>query len=416
MLISNELSIFDFVYAISEIVDLVSQDLNNHHKRVTYISYKIAQEMKLTEEEINDIVLSAILHDIGAFSAQERIKIKMLEIYDSDANHHAEIGSKLIKRFKHFDNVAEIVRYHHTNFDSSRPEIPLGSYIIHLADILSFILDENREILGQVKEIHEKIDNKRSWFHPDTLSALKSLSKLECFWYEACSPTIDIIFPKRVLESKGTINSIALRDFAKIIACLIDFRSKFTATHSSGVAVVASEIAKISGFTARECGLAEISGYLHDIGKLAISNEILEKKGALNNKEHNAIRKHTYYTYSVLNKITGLEQVAILASHHHERPDGKGYPFHVKGDDFSKLARIVAVADVATAITEDRPYRLGMSSEEALKALCDMAENGKIDKDIVKIVEENFSQINDARIKAQKDASEEYDIFAIGKQ
>jgi HD-GYP domain-containing protein (c-di-GMP phosphodiesterase class II) len=210
-----------------------------------------------------------------------------------------------------------------------------------------------------------------------------------------------------------------LRSFAKLTAQIIDFRSRFTATHSSGVAAVAKEIADISGYPEKICNMVEIAGFLHDVGKLAVSNHILEKNGELNNSEYNSIKKHTYYTYVLLSRIKGLEQIASWAAYHHEREDGNGYPFHVKGSKFPHLARIMAVADVVTALTEDRPYRMGLNRENSTKILHNMADNGGIDKNIVKLVDKNFFRINAVRIMAQNEAKREYEAFyktsSVGK-
>jgi len=202
-----------------------------------------------------------------------------------------------------------------------------------------------------------------------------------------------------------------LRSFAKVLSYIIDFRSRFTSTHSSGVAAVALELTTISGFSGRECKLMEIAGFLHDIGKLSVSYDILEKNGTLTEEEYSEMRKHTYYTYIVLNKIKGFEQISKWAAYHHERLNGNGYPFHIEGEEFSKMARIMAVADIVTAITEDRPYRLGMKSEEAIRILNNMVKSEAIDEGVVNIVKDNFFRINDVRIKAQEEALHEYTVF-----
>jgi HD-GYP domain-containing protein (c-di-GMP phosphodiesterase class II) len=150
---------------------------------------------------------------------------------------------------------------------------------------------------------------------------------------------------------------------------------------------------------------------------LAVPNDILEKNGKLNDEEFGFMRKHTYYTYAVLSKINSLEHIAAWAAHHHERQDGNGYPFHVKGNDFSKLARVMAVADVMTALTEDRPYRQGMSRDKTEEILNNMAQDGGIDSSIVRLANRNFLCINDARIKAQREAGNEYiHIYETGNQ
>jgi HD-GYP domain-containing protein (c-di-GMP phosphodiesterase class II) len=141
---------------------------------------------------------------------------------------------------------------------------------------------------------------------------------------------------------------------------------------------------------------------------LAISNDILEKNDKLNDTEINSFRKHAYYTHAVLSRINGLEDVAAWAAFHHERQDGNGYFFRIKGREFSKLSRIMAVSDILSALTEDRPYRPGMKRMETTIMLADMARNGEIDVNIASQAIENFMRINNARAIAQREAKNEY--------
>ena len=411
MFSENEFSIFDFAMCMSEAIDLVFPLLNNHHKKVAYISYNIAKEMNLPDDEVKDTVLAALLHDIGAFTIEERTEIMTAMFHDSACDRHSVMGYRLLKNFEPLLNAAIIIKYHHAVFNKSSKMVPVGSHVVHLADRVSVLLNEHKEILEQIPLIIESIDKNSSIFHPESLAALHRLKNLEYFWIEACSFPINYALPERMRFTKKIIDLETLRQFAMAVAHIIDYRSRFTSTHSSGVAAVALELTVISGFSERECKMMEIAGYLHDLGKLAVSNDILEKNGALTYEEVNEMRKHTYYTYVALNKIKGLEHISAWAAYHHEKLNGNGYPFHIKGEDFSKLARIMAVADIFTAITEDRPYRLGMKSEEALKILSGMVDSGGIDGRIVEIVKNNFSRINDVRIRAQQEALQEYVDF-----
>lgn len=411
MFTDTEYSVFDFASCISEALDLVSPALNDHHKRVAYISYMLAKEMLLPEDTVRDIVLAAILHDIGAFTNEERLEVVFAKFNDTEFDNHQVRGYKLLRNFEPFANAAALIKDHHAHFDKQTTAAPVGCHVIHLADRVAILLHKDNDILTQVPAIMESVEKHRKIFHPDTLEALRGLAKMEYFWIDACLLQMDVALPKRMRFPKRTITVETLGSLAKLISQIIDFRSRFTATHSSGVAAVAAVLAAISGFSERECQLVKVAGYLHDIGKLAISNDILEKNGALNHEEFNEMRKHSYHTYIILNKIKGFEQIAEWAAYHHERLDGNGYPFHVKGENFTKLARIIAVADIVTAITEDRPYRTGMSGDKALGILADMVANGGIDKDIVEIVKENFAGINEARVTAQEKAREEYDAF-----
>jgi len=412
MYAEGDFSVFDFASSISDAIDLVYPALSNHHKKVAYISYCIAKEMGLPDYKIMDVVLASILHDIGAFSISERMCVVNALFDDSAYNQHALIGYKLLQDCKPLDPAATIIKYHHAHYKAAAQGIPLGSYIVHLADRLSLLLNEGSEILEQIPEIMERIEENSEIFHPDAMAALRRLVQLEYFWIEACSISINYALPERMLKIREVMDLDVLKKFARVFSRIIDFRSRFTATHSSGVAAVALELATISGFSARECRMMEIAGYLHDLGKLAIPTEILEKNGALTYEEFNEMRKHSYYTYVILNRIKGFEQISSWAAYHHEKLNGEGYPFHVRGDDFSKLARIIAVADIVTAITEDRPYRPGMDSKNAIKILREMVEEGAIDKLIVDLVEENFPRINEVRKTAQEKAFQEYNAVS----
>jgi HD-GYP domain-containing protein (c-di-GMP phosphodiesterase class II) len=409
----NRISIYDFVCAISDVVNLASPAINKHHKEVASLSCKIAQEMNLPDDEIQDIILASIMHDIGAFSMEDRIKTLTSEpdVNITNKNQHSLLGYKLLKGFEPLSKAALLIKHHHKVYDKSSNDIPIGSYIINLADRASILFNENREIIEQVPEVFAKISKKQHIFHPHALVAFSRLADMEYVWFEAFFFFFNTVMLKKILFSKEIIDLETLRCFAKVIAQIIDFRNRFTATHSSGVAAVAMKLAAIIGLSERECKLMEITGFLHDLGKLGVSNDILEKKGPLDDEEFNSIKKHTYYTYAILSKISGLEHIASWAAFHHERQDGSGYPFHVKGEDFSKMARIIAVADIMTALTENRPYRHGMNRNNTTKILSSMVENGGIDEGIVKMANNNFSYINSERVKAQKQAQREYEAF-----
>ena len=414
MVTDKRISIFDFALAISEAVDLVAPALNNHHKKVANISCNIALAMELPNSEVQDIVLAAVLHDIGAFSVEERIELMAPDSFDVEKNRHALLGYKLLKGFGPLAKAAGLIRRHHADYSRPGEDAPVGSHIIHLADRVAVSFDDSRDITGQIPLALEKIDEKSHVFHPGALSAFKRIAGHEYFLLEAFSPSLCMVSMKRIWFSQVIADLDTLRGFARVIAQIIDFRSRFTATHSNGVAAVANELTSISGFSERECKLMEIAGFLHDVGKLAVPNSILEKNGSLDDEEFNTVKKHAYYTYAILASIDGLENIATWAASHHERQDGNGYPFHVKNEDFSKFSRVMAVADILTALMEDRPYRAGMDREEAEEALLRMAENGGIDKNIVDLVKEHFFRINDARVKAQQAASKEYEAFRVG--
>lgn len=126
-----------------------------------------------------------------------------------------------------------------------------------------------------------------------------------------------------------------------------------------------------------------LAGALHDIGKVAIGNEILEKPGRLTDEEFAAMKHHAAYTYYILSDIDDFDEIRDWASFHHERLDGSGYPFGKSASDLNTQERIMACVDVYQALIENRPYKQGISHEKACEILRDMAEKGWIDSDIV---------------------------------
>ncbi|UZQ85203.1 HD domain-containing protein [Thermoclostridium stercorarium] len=174
---------------------------------------------------------------------------------------------------------------------------------------------------------------------------------------------------------------------------LIDFKSPYTATHTTGVAECASKLAEFLGFAELDIRDMKIAGNFHDIGKLLIPNSIIEKPGKLTDREYAIMRCHSYYTYRTLNSVGGLQKIAEWAGYHHERLDGSGYPFRYSGDEIGTGARVMAVADIFTALLEDRPYRKGMETNQIYKTIKSMADNNKLDRKITELLFDNFDAV-----------------------
>jgi HD-GYP domain-containing protein (c-di-GMP phosphodiesterase class II) len=164
---------------------------------------------------------------------------------------------------------------------------------------------------------------------------------------------------------------------------------------------VAETLGRLAGLGEEECYQLRLAGHLHDIGKLSVPNHILEKPGALTSDEFALVRSHTYHTQRVLERIPAFSQIATVASHHHETLDGSGYPFHVDAQRLPLAARIMAVADVFTAVTEDRPYRAAMAEAAVLAVLAEDAAAHRLDRQLVALVAGDFQSINAARQEAQ---------------
>jgi putative nucleotidyltransferase with HDIG domain len=146
-------------------------------------------------------------------------------------------------------------------------------------------------------------------------------------------------------------------DICQAFAQVIDAKSPYTFHHSVGVAEAATAIAKQMALAPLTQTLVRRAALLHDIGKLSVSNAILEKPGKLTVEEWTIMRLHPAYTRTILKNIRSFDELAYVAGAHHERLDGTGYPEGLNAEGMTLPARIIAVADVFQALTEKRPYR-----------------------------------------------------------
>lgn len=408
-------SIFDLVTALSGAADLVSPAVANHHRRVTYIALAMGDALGLSAVELQQLALAAGMHDIGALSLKERLDILSFEVLTPE--RHAYLGYEFLKRFSLFEQEARIVRYHHTRWQGGEGStvngeaVPMLSHLLHLADRVDILIDKRRFVLSQVSSVLAKINEHRNtMFMPVLIDGLEKAAARESFWFDIVSPGIEKLLERMVLEPL-TLDLEGFQELARLLSHIIDFKSPFTSSHSAGVAATAEALARLSGFSDEELLKVRIAGYLHDLGKLMVPAEVLEKPAALSGDESDLMRGHTYYTLRVLENIPDLKNIALWAASHHERMDGNGYPFHMAAAQLSPAARIMAVADVFTALTEDRPYRRGMDQRKALEVLQAMAADGKLEHSVVEMAREHFNEIDRVRIDAQQAAVAEYNAM-----
>lgn len=409
MIKEPRLTLFDLAVCLSDAADLVSPALVNHHKQVAYIASCIGAEIGLDDNRQKELVLAGIVHDIGALSLAERIDTLSFET--AAANGHAEVGYSLLKSFEPTARVSEIVRDHHRYWKNIAEERPvlLESQILHLADRIAVLIKGRDNILRQAGTISEKIRSERGkMFNPELCDAFFTVAGKEYFWLDSISPTVYRILRRQSRTNAITLDIPQLGRLATLLSRIIDFRSRFTATHSAGVAATSVILAGYAGFSKREREYMHIAGLVHDLGKLAVPREILEKPGKLDAIEFDIIRSHTYHTFRILDTLEDFDTINTWGAFHHERLNGKGYPFHHSVDDLSLGSRIMGVADVFTAITEDRPYRRGMSTGETMAVLRTMVKADSLDPGIVRLLEVNIEDVTAARQSAQMESGITY--------
>ncbi len=174
----------------------------------------------------------------------------------------------------------------------------------------------------------------------------------------------------------------------------IEARDPYTRGHSARVTALAEAIARRLGWGEERIACLRVGGPLHDIGKLAVSDEVLRKEGRLDAHELAQIREHPKIGAKILLRIAALRGAIPYVLYHHERWDGNGYPSGRAGDEIPVEARVLAVADAFDAMTSDRPYRRALTRDEAL-AEVERCAGTQFDPEIARVFLEVFGDAED---------------------
>jgi HD-GYP domain-containing protein (c-di-GMP phosphodiesterase class II) len=395
----KKISLKELAFPLIKAIDSFNYLLKSHHRRTAVIAYNIAVKMGMSRDDIIDLVVAASLHDIGALSVQERDMLIQEDVVNPEP--HCVMGYKMLSTFDMFIKSAEIIKHHHIRYDKSgkvSEEVHPQSYIIHLADRVDILISQDKFILDQKMDIiNSIIEKKGSVFHPEVCDAFAEVAKADIFWIEINNLTMEQLFSKIDFISSHELTKEQIMQFALTISRIIDFRSRFTAGHSYTVGQLAFKIGEMLGLDDDFCTKLLVAGYLHDIGKIGIDTGYIEKEGPLTDEEFNQVKLHSYYSGQILSELNNSEWFADVvnwAKHHHEKTNGSGYPFAIKGDDIDLGTKIIEYADIISALTENRPYRKGMTIEEAFKIIEDNF-SGVIDDHILQEIEEHADTIRD---------------------
>ena len=206
-----------------------------------------------------------------------------------------------------------------------------------------------------------------TWFDPELVAVLESLRDDETFWSELARQDLPEAIaalepPDRIVVADDDWLDRVAHAFAQVI----DAKSPWTYRHSERVAEITMGVADVLSFDEAERRDLERAALLHDIGKLGVSNLILDKPSALTNEEFDVVRKHPEYTFNILDLVAPFRSIAAPAAAHHEKLDGSGYHRQLAGDEINRLARILAVADIFEALSAKRPYGEPLDTDTAL--------------------------------------------------
>jgi HD-GYP domain-containing protein (c-di-GMP phosphodiesterase class II) len=414
----------ELLSALSYALDLTEGRPMGHSVRSCIIGMRIAQEIGLPEQAQADLYYTLLLKDAGCSSNSSRLyhilnaddirakgdlkttdwtKIgweslhyavthvatgssfteriwRLLQVAKTQQRDSCELvkircerGSNIARKLKFSESVAAGIHSLDEHWNGGgypnglrRAEIPLAANIANLAQTLDVFLEER----GAQAAMDAAERRSGRWFSPTLVSAAMSLGKSGKLWegLDKEDSSVEVMSLEPV-DGRLTADDATVDDICVAFAEIIDAKTPFTYQHSNGVADAAVEIGQWFGMTAPELNKLRRAGLLHDIGKLGVSNAILEKPGMLTTEEFMTVREHPFHTYEILRRIPAFADFCFDAAAHHERLDGHGYWRGLASNELSLTARILAVADVFDALRAKRPYRDALPLEKVFSIM-----------------------------------------------
>jgi HD-GYP domain-containing protein (c-di-GMP phosphodiesterase class II) len=247
-------------------------------------------------------------------------------------------------------------------------DIPLYSRIALMAQVVDvFNTESGRE--SAMKEVRARSGQ---WFDPRLVAAMEEVALADTFWQTLGGPDVEravVGLQAEALDQQHVLDDDYLDDIATAFGQVVDAKSPYTSGHSARVALYTDMIAESLGLSMERRRWLKRGALLHDVGKLGVSNSVLDKAGALDPEEWQAVKEHAYYTETILGSIGAFRELATIAGAHHERLDGTGYPRGLSGDEIAIETRIITTADIFDAITAERPYRGAIPIPQALEIM-----------------------------------------------
>jgi HD-GYP domain-containing protein (c-di-GMP phosphodiesterase class II) len=296
--------------------------------------------------------------------------------------------------------------FHHTHWNLLSNEIDFETRITANLLFLSDRIDALRIQIGsesqsQQASIRDTIRNySGSMFAPELVDAFLEIATADSFWFYMESEALKGYFDEWIAEGEEkTVGFDELKSIAMMFAKVVDAKSSFTSIHTFGVASLARYLSQAYGMSLESQEKIELSAFFHDLGKLRVADSILHKNGPLNEEERVQMNRHGFDSHVILQKIRGFQEIAKIASIHHETLDAQGYPFHLHAEAIPIEARILAVADIFQALVQNRPYRVGLTAHQAYHILSGMVDAHKIDASVVEVVHAHLEECYEHAMK-----------------
>lgn len=419
------LKLAELISALSHALDITEGQPEGHCVRCCWIGMHVGRHIGLSDEALWDLYYTLLLKDLGCSSNAARI----CELYLTDdlgfkrdfktvgdslprvlqfVLKHTGLKAGLAERFRSVltimrdgseiahdliatrcqrgAEIARLLRFpesvsqgiysldEHFN-GQGKPEGLVGEAIPLLARIalLAQVIDVFHTAGGQQAALEEVRLRAGRWFDPQLVAAFEQVAAAPEFWATLASPEVNAaVLALEPASQVVALDDDYLDDIAAAFGQVVDSKSPYTSGHSARVALYTDLIAEQLGLSFERRRWLKRGALLHDVGKLGVSNSVLDKPGKLDAEEWAAVQAHAMYTETILSRIDAFAELARVAAAHHERLDGKGYPRGVMAEAICLETRIITTADIFDAITAERPYRGAVPIPKTLEI---MAEN-----------------------------------------
>jgi putative nucleotidyltransferase with HDIG domain len=444
-----ELRLSEVLSGLSYALDITEGQVRGHTERSCVIGMRLAAALDLDDTTRSSLFYALLLKDAGCssnaarvaslFGADDPVVKSSRRLTDTSSAaqavlhvlRHAGTGGSLVDRGRHVASVLRSGRAGARSLIELRCErgaaVARGIGLDEVAARAIMDVDEHWDgrgypagisgeqislagrvlCLAQTAEVFwqhggphaaSEIARKRrgTWFDPALVDALVALEYDASFWQSLAAPTVTPLEPP---EHVLVADDARLDQVAHAFASIVDAKSPYTAHHSEGVADIADGLAALLELDDATRATLRRAALLHDVGKLGVSNRILDKPGPLTAKEWELVRRHPRWSMEILARVSAFQDVARIAAAHHERLDGSGYYQGLTAEELDQPSRILAVADVAEALSADRPYRAALAPDAVLATMRPEANRG-LDPDALTALRQVLPVLSRARASA----------------
>ncbi|MBS7008669.1 HD-GYP domain-containing protein [Anaerostipes sp.] len=368
----------------------VDKRLIDHGIRVSYIVSCFLRDVPgIHSVKLRDLCFLAALHDIGAYKTEEIDR--MVQFETENVWEHSVYGYLFIKYFTPLSSFAPAVLYHHTPWselkeqDDISAELKYIAQLIYISDRLDIWMNSEHRSFSDFIRI---ISGERGTRFESSL--VDALADMQFASFTAEQAERDPAFIH--MQSEIAFSHEEILAYLKTIIYSMDFRSIHTVTHTITTTSISNELAELMRLTPAYRNQIVFGALLHDLGKIGIPVEILEYPGRLSPQAMAVMRTHVDITAEIFEDDIP-ETIQRIALRHHEKLDGSGYPRGLSAKDLTIGERIVAMADIVSALAGTRSYKKAYGRERIISIISEMSQSGLIDSGLVDLMTTNYDQI-----------------------